>query len=147
MPATFSSFGLEFLYPENWVVVQRDSDEGQEGVTLELPGGGFFAVDRIRADRDSEELIGQLADSVAEEYQQSEREAVTLEGAGANETAMDIRFYFLDLLIVSRLILLSVGKDRFVIQAQAESRDFDRNQPVFAAILKQIRDASRRSQS
>lgn len=147
MPATFSSFGLEFLYPENWVVVQRDSDEGQEGVTLELPGGGFFAVDRIRDDRDSEELIGQLADSVAEEYQQSEREAVTLEGAGANETAMDIRFYFLDLLIVSRLILLKVGKDRLVIQAQAESRDFDRNQPVFAAILKQIRDGSRRSQS
>jgi hypothetical protein len=146
MPATFASFGLEFLYPENWVVVPRDPEDGQEGVTLELPGGGFFAVERIRDDRGDEELIARLADSIAEEYQQSEREAVTLEGADANETAMDVRFYFLDLLVVSRLILLTVEEGRFVIQAQAESRDFDRNQPVFAAILKQIRDASRPSE-
>jgi len=41
---------------------------------------------------------------------------------------------------VSRLVIISVGDATYVIQIQAENRDFDSNEMVLAAILKQIRE-------
>ena len=57
MPQSFESFGLQFLYPDNWTQVERSDDEGKEGVTLELPSGGFFTVERTRAGELVEEVI------------------------------------------------------------------------------------------
>lgn len=141
MPATFDSFGLKFLYPENWQLLERQEDEGNEGVTLELPGGGFFAVERLHDWRGDEEVLGQVVTSISEEYSDVERELVRLEGAGEQETATEIRFYYLDLLVVSQAVLLTTSQHRYLIQMQAESRDFDANKPVFAALLKQIRES------
>jgi hypothetical protein len=52
---------------------------------------------------------------------------------------VDFRFYYLDLLITSRLVIVATDEATLVVQMQAESRDFDANEMVFAAILKQIR--------
>lgn len=139
MPATFESLDLKFLYPDNWVVVDRAAEEGAEGVTLELPGGGFFSVERVRDTRSDEQLLRDLADSISEEYTDAEREPLDPEEEVAGERACDLRFYYLDLLIVSRLVVLHRGDARYLVQAQAESRDFDRNREVFAAMLQQIR--------
>ncbi len=57
MPATFDSFGISFLYPENWKPVERSEAEGQEGVTLELPAGGFFSLEREHEGQLYEELV------------------------------------------------------------------------------------------
>ena len=78
---------------------------------------------------------------IAEDYDEIEREEVSLSGALPNETTIDFRFYYLDLLIVSRLIILESEGRTLVLQLQAESRDFDENELVFAAILKQIRES------
>ncbi len=139
MPATFDSFGVQFLYPDNWQVAQREEDESNEGVTMELPGGGFFSIERNREGVLDEELIEEVAETLEEEYEEVEREEVELDEAPADERVVDFRFYYLDLLIVSRLILIDIGGDRYLIQFQAESRDFESNEMVLAAILKQIR--------
>ena len=142
MPATFESFGLQFLYPENWTRLARGDDEGADGATLELPTGGFFSIELDREGMLDEELVEEVVDSIAAEYEEVERETVQLAGALPDEMAVDFRFYYLDLLIISRLILLTLNGRRYVIQIQAESRDFDSNEMVFAAILKQLRESN-----
>lgn len=139
MPATFESFGIKFLYPDNWKTVAREEDEGSDGVTFELPSGGFFTLEREREGQLAEEIIEAVADSISEEYEEVEREQVRLEGAAADERCVDFRFYYLDLLVISRLIVMPVDGTTLVIQMQAESRDFDENELVFSAILQQIR--------
>ena len=140
MPATFESFGIKFLYPDNWIVAQRDPEEGDHGLTLELPGGGFFSVERDdEDDLSDEELLAKVCETIHAEYEDAESEPVTLDNALEGERAVDLRFFYLDLLIVSRVILMKVDGARLLIQIQAENRDFDTNAMVFAAILQQIR--------
>lgn len=140
MPATFESFGIKFLYPENWTIADRGENEGQDGVTLELPCGGFFTIEREREGQLTEELIEEISQSIEQDYDEVEREDLHLDGAPADEQAVDFRFYYLDLLIISRLIIVNSGQQTYVVQMQAESRDFDENEPVFNALLKQIRN-------
>ena len=139
MPATFDAFGLKFLYPDNWRIAQRGDDDAEQGMTLELPQGGFFSIEREREGMLDEEVIEEVADAISEDYEEVEREEVSLTNAGQEERAVDFRFYYLDLLIISRLILLTVADQRYLIQFQAESRDFDANERVLDAILQQIR--------
>ena len=139
MPATFSSFGIQFLYPENWIVAEREKDASTVGVTLELPTGGFLSIERELQGMLDEELIEEVSDTIETEYEEVEREEISLEGAGRDERTVDFRFYYLDLLIISRLVLITIGDFRYLIQFQAESRDFDANELVLAAILQQLR--------
>ena len=139
MPATFEGFGVRFLYPDNWQAIARDDDEGESGVTLELPSGGFFSVERVDSESADEALIDELAKTVSSEYDEVERETVELTGAGEDELTTDLSFYYLDLIVVSRIVLLHRDGQRIVVQIQAESRDFDQNEAVFAAILAQLR--------
>lgn len=140
MPAEFNSFGLRFLYPDNWTVAEREADDGEQGMTLDMPGGGFFSVETV-VTSEPEVTIDEMVAAMANDYEDLEREAVTLELL-PDTPATDLRFYYLDLLIVSRIVVLRRGEDRdaFVIQMQAESREFDKNSAVFEAILKQIVD-------
>ncbi|MCD0458406.1 hypothetical protein [Roseiconus lacunae] len=146
MPSQFDGFGIRFLYPENWEVVQRDEDEGDQGVTLDFPGAGFLSIERTQADR-SDHLIEGIIDAIEAEYEQVERDETSMEILPTNTPVTDLRFYYLDLMIVSRLLVLdhlfdSQGDDVLVVQLQAESRDFDKNEPILSAILKQILDSA-----
>ena len=135
MPATFESFGLRFLYPDNWAVAERAEDEGADGVTFNLPSGGFFSIEPIRDGQLEDELIEEIADSIAEDYGEVEREEVSSDDGWRT---VDLQFYYLDLLVVSRVKIVPIGSFTYFIQMQAESRDFEENAMVFAAILKQI---------
>lgn len=137
MPATFESPGIKFLYPDNWTIAERAEDEGGDGGTFELPSGGFFSIERDREGQLIEELIEEITDSLEQDYGEVERDES--DQGTPDERVVDFRFYYLDLLIISRLVVLRVGDATYVIQMQAESRDFDANEMVFAAILKQIR--------
>lgn len=138
MPTSFESFGIKFLYPDNWSLADREESDGDDGVTLELPSGGFFALEREREGALAEELIEEIADSLQEDYGDVEREELTLAEFPGTEKAVEFRFYYLDLLIISRLLIVSREGMTYLIQMQAESRDFDANELVFSALLKQI---------
>lgn len=142
MPATFESFGLKFLYPDNWVVSTRDPDERDEGLTLELPSGGFLSIELDDGELTDAELLDRVAQTIGEEYEEVESEEVSLAGASSDEQVVDFRFFFLDLLVVSRVVILNVDQRRLLVQFQAESRDFEANEMVVDAILKQIRGES-----
>ena len=138
MTAQFDSLGVTFLYPENWVVSERPDGELDSGVTLELPSGGFFSIEKDDSLLPDDELIQQIVSAIVAEYDDVEQEEIEMEQIGENDRAYELRFYYLDLLVICRLIMMARGEERLLIQMQAESRDFDANEMVFAAILKQI---------
>ncbi|MGB7345101.1 MAG: hypothetical protein WBD20_12880 [Pirellulaceae bacterium] len=139
MPATFESFGIKFLYPDNWVATERSEDEDETGVTLDLPSGGFFTIELEGEGFSESEVIERVRAAIVEEFGEVEVEEVVLDRAVQGERTVEMRFYYLDLLIVSRLVLLPFNGETLIVQMQAENRDFDRDEPVFDAILKQLR--------
>ena len=42
MSSQYQNFGVEFLYPENWEVVDEQLDELPHRVSVQSPGGGYF---------------------------------------------------------------------------------------------------------
>lgn len=147
MPAQFDSFGVRFLYPDNWTIADRPDEEGDTGATLDLPSGGFLSLEVTQADA-VEELVDGIVGTIAADYEDLEREDIVLDVLPQSTPATDLRFYYLDFLIVSRLVILPMPGEPaeekvLVVQMQAESRDFDQNEPVFSAILKQIVEQNR----
>ncbi|TWU16840.1 hypothetical protein [Allorhodopirellula heiligendammensis] len=149
MPATFEGFGLKLLYPENWTLVPRGDDEGDQGATFDLPSGGFVSIETLPITRGDDELIDEIADMLRVQYNDVEFDEIQLPGADDSERAVDLSFYHLDLVVFSRVVLLDAPPStrdqmpiagRILVQFQAESRDFDANEMVFMALLKQIRD-------
>jgi hypothetical protein len=140
VPATFESFGVKFLYPDNWTPAERAEDEGDTGVTLEMPTGGFFSIELEDEGLSEEDVIERVREAIATEFGEVEVEPVQLEGAIHGERTVELRFYYLDLLVVSRLVLMPAKAETLIVQMQAESRDFDTNEPVFGAILMQLRN-------
>ncbi|WP_283433758.1 hypothetical protein [Neorhodopirellula lusitana] len=148
-PSVFEGFGLKFLYPDNWVLVERAKDEGDQGVMFDLPSGGFVSLETLPVTREDEAILSEVDLMLRDQYEEVERESVVLPGADPDERAMDLRFYYLDLMVISRVVLLDAPDStreqmpiagRILVQMQAESRDFDANELVFSALLKQIRD-------
>jgi len=149
MPKTFEGFGLKLLYPDNWDEMARAEDEGDQGVTFELPSGGFVSLETLPITREDDVILSEIDTMLREQYEDVERENIELPGAFEDERAMDVRFYYLDLVVISRAILLDAPPStrdqmpiagRILVQYQAESRDFEENELVVSAILKQIRD-------
>ncbi|MEM1227642.1 MAG: hypothetical protein AAGJ40_18235 [Planctomycetota bacterium] len=149
MPATFEGFGLKLLYPDNWTLVPRADDEGDQGLTFDLPGGGFLSLETLPITREDDLVIDEIDATIRDQYDDVEREAVELPGGDETERVVDWRFYYLDLVIQSRLILLDAPPStrdqmpiagRILVQFQAELTDFDAAELVVSAILKQIRD-------
>ena len=140
MPATFDEFGIQFLYPDNWLLQGVDSDEECDSVTLEMPRGGFFTVTKYREVADLDDVLDRATAVMREEYPELECEPADVdEGDGE---ARELRFYYLDLLIVVRLTAMNVAGDTLLVQAQAESREFDASEPVFAAMMHSLRQAN-----
>jgi len=149
MPATFEGFGVRLMYPENWTLAPRGDDEGDQGATLDLPSGGFVSIEILPITRVDEEVLAEIDAMLRENYNGVESELLHLEGAEETEHAVDFSFYHLDLVVLSRVVLIDAPAStrdqmpiagRVLAQFQAESRDFDENEMVFSALLKQIRD-------
>ncbi len=144
MPSSFSALGMQFLYPDNWVQQSNDQSEADLGVVFDLPSGGFFSIERLNAEQDNDLIVSELADAFGQEYGEVESEelAVDAEAMPGVLRAIEHRFYYLDLLIISRLMFLEVASEDFVCQYQSESRDFEKNEMVITAILKQISNSA-----
>lgn len=140
MPETFDNFGLRFLYPENWEIAERNAEGESVGVTFETPEGAFFSINRYPDRDDSAALLRRVEDAMHEEYESIEygtpRE---WPDRVPGEIIRDLHFYVFDLLVISRLVVIPDRGDLLLVQIQGESRDFDKQEPVFAAILTSLR--------
>jgi hypothetical protein len=139
MPGTFEDFGLRFLYPDNWKVGGREEDSRCEGVTLDLPAGGFFSVTRYFDQSKPESLLDEIAAAMKIEYPEIETDPIGV--SDEDDFFVESRFYYLDLLVISRVTAIEAGDDIIVVQSQAESREFDASEKVFDAIIRSLKES------
>lgn len=143
MPGSFSGFGVQFLYPENWKIhEQADPDSGEApGVMLETPEGAFFSLNRYSSVGETAMVLRQAIEAMREEYNEIEEREYEDPMGVASDAGVDLDFYYLDLLITARLLAIRDRDDVLLVQLQGESRDFDKLEPVFGAMLKSLRDS------
>jgi len=134
MSSQYQNFGVEFLYPENWEIVDEQLDELPHRVSVQSPGGGYWELQvypsRIALDQLNDEVLR----AMRQEYADLESELVTDDMCGTPAAGYDLSFFYLDLLVTSKIRSFDVGDRTYLLICQAESREFDRQQLVFEAI-------------
>ena len=111
------------------------------GVMLETPEGAFFAVNRYPNIDDTGPVVDQAIDAMRAEYEELEIREYDDPSGVPSDSGAELNFYYLDLRITARLIGIRDRDDVLLVQIQGESRDFDKLDPVFGAMLKSLRDS------
>jgi hypothetical protein len=142
MPARYDGIGISLLYPDNWVPQPSDGQDAP-GVVLETPGGAFFSIHRFAADADPSALLDRSVAAMREDYAELE-ESTWDRPIGAGR---ELDFYCLDLVITARLWARPAGDGCLLIHMQGESREFDRQTPVFDAMLVSLEQSLKPSQA
>lgn len=101
------------------------------GIVLESPGGAFFSVHRYEGVVEPEALLARSLAAMREDYPELEESSWERPGGAGRE----LDFYCLDLVITSRIWVIPSDDGCLLVQMQAESREFDRQEAVFEAML------------
>lgn len=135
MPKQFSFMGLTLLYPESWTASPDDSGIRGDGVIIESPGGSFLSINQLEGHHQTNEVIKEASEAMKLEYDEVESEPLMVQINGEPFEGIVQRFYYLDFVIVSKLLALNIRKNLYLIQIQGEDREIDQNSLVFEAIL------------
>ncbi|WP_164101069.1 hypothetical protein [Candidatus Laterigemmans baculatus] len=143
MPSSFEGFGVRFLYPDNWKIVEQTEpgEESTAGVMLETPEKAFFSVNRYTGNVSPQKVVDQAIAAMQGEYQEIEVTPLEDETATPRDASAELSFYYLDLLVETRLLGIADRDEVLLVQIQGESRDFDRLEPVFQAMLQSLRES------
>ncbi|WP_145282096.1 hypothetical protein [Rosistilla oblonga] len=140
MPKKCDFLGTELMYPDNWELTGPVDDGDSEGYVVESPTGMFFSLNRYAGRSDHENILKQACQAMDAEYDEVESEVYKSEGAFPEEVGVELQFYCNSLVITSLMLAMQYQDDVLLVQMQAENRDFDQNELVFAAMLKTVRD-------
>jgi hypothetical protein len=129
------------MYPENWRVTEDTAPGGKAtSFMLESPTSAFMTVSEFPWNVAPNEAVEKAKEAMEAEYQDIEFEPFSPELTIGGEAIKDlhggeIHFYYLDLLVVSRLIAFTMESTTYLIQVQAEDRDFETLDRVFQAMI------------
>ena len=137
MPSQYQNFGVSFLYPENWKVTD-ESHESPLGVTLETPDGGYWELQIYEPIVEPAMLVDHVLEAMENEYDDLEAHEAAERWDDLPAIGYDMHFFCLDLLVLSNVRACIVGERSYLLLCQAESREFDKQAPVFAAITKSL---------
>ena len=132
--ATYDRSGLNFLYPENWKLVEDSMDAIPRTIVIQSPTGAFWSVDIHPFSVSREELIETVAQAMKEEYPELESYPVSVEILDNEAVGFDLFFCCLDFVVTSHIRALQVGHATYLLTYQAEDRDFEKLGPVFDAM-------------
>lgn len=136
MPKQFNGFGVSFLYPDNWRITDEQTDNDSiRGLTLESPVGAFFSITRYSNTSNVDEMMANAQSAMEEEYEEIETDEFEVAIGDRILTGVSQSFYYLDLLITSKLLAFTHEQDLFMIQIQGEDRDLDQLESVFQAMM------------
>ena len=142
MVATYENFGIHLLYPENWTVQDEQIESWPRSVSLQSPQGAYWELQVYPSDTSPRQLARQALEAMREIYQDLEAEAVSEDLWHVTARGYDLQFFCLDFLVTSRIRSFHAGMHTCLLTCQAESREFDLQQPVFNAITKSLLDAA-----
>lgn len=126
--------GIQFMYPDNWKVVDEQLDGFPRSVTVQSPSGAFWSLDIHPFSVRSEDLINEMVQAIADEYDDVESEPVEETVEEYDATGADLYWSCLDFVIKARLRSFKNGHATYVTLYQAEDRDFDEFEAVFRAM-------------
>lgn len=146
MTAVYDKLGIQFLYPENWKLLD-ETDGTPHAVTLESPdGSSTWSVHVYPRDSDADDIFKETLDALQQTYDDAEITPLT-ETAKLIQLfkqlpsiepdsirAVEAMFYCLDFLIRAQLCLVATADHWLLVWTQAEDRDFDNQEIVFSAI-------------
>jgi len=138
MSASYENFGIRFLYPENWAVTDEKLDEWPRSVSVQSPSGAYWELQVYPSRMSPTRLTGQVLEAMRQVYADIESKAVTEDLWTVTAKGYDLDFFCLDFLGTSCIRCFRVGSLTCLLTCQAESREFDRQQQVFAAMTKSL---------
>jgi hypothetical protein len=138
MTAKYDKFGIQFLYPENWSVVEEELDDWPHGVTVQSPDNAYWELQVYPSRMSRSKLTAEVLKVMQDEYEGLESQVVTEEIGERSAVGYDLSFFCLDFLITSQIRCLCVGGHTYLVICQAESREFDRQRLVFQAMTQSL---------
>ncbi len=134
MTAIYKREGINFMYPDNWSVMDEQLDTFPRSVSVQAPGGAFWSVDIHPFSVRGEDVLKEMVAAISEEYDDVEAEHV--EDVIDDHPARGIDLYFscLDFVVTAKLRSFQNGHATYVLLYQAEDRDYEQLEPVFRAI-------------
>lgn len=143
MPAKFERWGIEFLYPDNWKQFESEEPGGAASVTIESPGGAFFSVSQIDGAVAAAEVVDKTLETMRGEYPEVEVGQLPppVQEAFGDAAGADLNFFYLDLLVLGRILAWPHGRGVLMVQMQGESREFGEQEPIFGAMLTSLRSS------
>ncbi len=139
MSGHYTKLGIEFLYPENWLITDEETKSWPRSVTVQNPTGAFWSL-MVYDDADPSALLDQVAEVMEAEYDDIEATEVTEEFAEFVASGFDLAFYCLDFLVNSRTLAVRAARQTYLMVWQAEDREFSELEPVFRAISTSLFD-------
>src|SRR5262245_25910935 len=134
MPAVYQQFGIRFLYPENWSVLDEETDEWPRTVTLQSQETGFWTLQAYPPEYNAKQAVLAVVDSIREVYPDLEVLPAKETIADTETKGVDIAFFYLDLLVEAKIRCVKTPSGVILWHYQAESRELDKIEPVFQAI-------------
>lgn len=134
MPAVYQSTGFKFLYPENWSITEEEIEDWPRNVTVQSPESSFWTLQVFPPGHEPREVVKELIAGLQEIYGEVEVLPIKETLADTETKGVDLAFFYLDLLVESKIRTLKTPSGTLVWQYQAESREFDKMEPVFQAI-------------
>lgn len=144
MTASYNKLGIQFLYPENWKLVD-DAEAIPHVISLESPDkSSTWSAHIYDLASAPEDIFRESIDALQDTYSDIEITPIAEEDLrflkqidtvhDGSIKAVEAMFYCLDFLIQAKLYLLSTDSNWFLVLCQAEDRDFDQQELVFTAI-------------
>ena len=138
MTAQYENLDVSFMYPENWRIVDEQSDDWPRGVSVQSPEGGYWELKIYPSLVDRGQLNDQVLAAMRQEYADLESDPVCEDIVDLSAVGYNLTFFCLDLLVISHVRSLHVGGRTYLLTCQAENREFEREKPVFDAITRSL---------
>ena len=134
MTAVYENFGVRFLYPENWQLTDEVVASEPKSVSVQSPGGGFWALHVYERIHDLESLAAEVIKNLRGEYQDIEQVPAKEQFGEVEASGYDLSFICLDFVVAAQVRCGTVEGRSFVVIGQAEDSEFERISLVFKAI-------------
>ncbi len=134
MPALYENFGVKFLYPENWSITDEEDDGWPQTVTVQSRETGFWSLHVYPPHHEIKPVVDELVAAIEAEFGEVEVLAASETFGDTPTTGVDLAFFYLDLLVEAKIRCLHTPSSTLIWLYQAESREFERMEPVFQAL-------------
>lgn len=141
MPSHYDKLGIHFQYPDNWTLDEIEARDSGNSVTVYSPGGAFWSITIHPANQSPQDLADAALEAMRREYDELDAEPVVETVGGQELIGWDINFYCLDLTNTAQVRGFNASRATYLIFCQADDREFDEVEQVFAAITRSLLSA------